>query len=96
MRRIIERVVTVVTTTTWKISWEADPPHSTHTGGPASENLPHLDQLAETPQSAQTISPVIGVKEDDLWVKKPVNTQMTDNRPEDSDSHKRKKGHRKS
>ena len=25
MRRIIERVVTVVTTTTWKISWEADP-----------------------------------------------------------------------
>jgi hypothetical protein len=24
MRRIIERVVTVVTTTTWKISWEAD------------------------------------------------------------------------
>ena len=28
MRRIIERVVTVVTTTTWKISWEADPPHA--------------------------------------------------------------------
>ena len=25
MRRIIERVVTVVTTTTWKISWENDP-----------------------------------------------------------------------
>jgi hypothetical protein len=25
MRRIIERVVTVVTTTTWKISWEAEP-----------------------------------------------------------------------
>ena len=25
MRRIIERVVTVVTTTTWTISWEADP-----------------------------------------------------------------------
>jgi hypothetical protein len=24
MRRIIERVVTVVTTTTWKISWEPD------------------------------------------------------------------------
>ncbi len=28
MRRIIERVVTVVTTTTWKISWETDPPES--------------------------------------------------------------------
>lgn len=26
MRRIIERVVTVVTTTTWKISWEPDTP----------------------------------------------------------------------
>ena len=28
MRRIIERVVTVVTTTTWKISWEPDLPAS--------------------------------------------------------------------
>ena len=28
MRRIIERVVTVVTTTTWKISWETEPPPS--------------------------------------------------------------------
>lgn len=27
MRRIIQRVVTVVTTTTWQISWETDPPH---------------------------------------------------------------------
>jgi hypothetical protein len=26
MRRIIERVITVVTTTTWKISWEAESP----------------------------------------------------------------------
>lgn len=25
MRRIIQRIVTVVTTTTWKISWETDP-----------------------------------------------------------------------
>jgi hypothetical protein len=30
MRRIIERVVTVVTTT-WKISWEADPPFANTT-----------------------------------------------------------------
>jgi hypothetical protein len=30
MRRIIEKVVTVVTTTTWKISWEADTPPADH------------------------------------------------------------------
>lgn len=28
MRRIIERIVTVVTTTTWTISWSDDPPPS--------------------------------------------------------------------
>ena len=36
MRRLIERVVTVVTTTTWKISWEADPTASM----PAEEAAP--------------------------------------------------------
>ena len=53
MRRIIERVVTVVTTTTWKISWEADPsspgsadePNSLPSSGP--ELLPGTPRLAE-------------------------------------------------
>ena len=40
MRRIIERVVTVVTTTTWKISWEADPPYAEPGAEPVSPALP--------------------------------------------------------
>ena len=40
MRRIIERIVTVVTTTTWKISWEADPPASMPAVDPVFEDLP--------------------------------------------------------
>ena len=43
MRRIIERVVTGVTTTTWKISWEADPPHAE----PVSLALPGPEVLLQ-------------------------------------------------
>ena len=96
MRRIIERVVTVVTTTTWKISWEADPPHANHTGEPASENLPHADELTQTAQDAQTISSVIGETEDDLWLEKPLNTQTPEHLPENAHSYKTKKGNEKS
>ena len=45
MRRIIERVVTVVTTTTWKISWETDTPQPDHTADSVSNELPSLDAL---------------------------------------------------
>lgn len=47
MRRIIERVVTVVTTTTWKISWEDDPLRPTATTDPVSEELSALEMLPE-------------------------------------------------
>ena len=42
MRRIIQRVVTVVTTTTWKISWETDPPRPSSPLGatPAEDTVP--------------------------------------------------------
>ncbi len=46
MRRIIERTVTVVTTTTWKISWELDTPPSSserdpvHSAGSNTDALP--------------------------------------------------------
>ena len=40
MRRIIERVVTVVTTTTWKISWETDTPHRNPAADSVSNDLP--------------------------------------------------------
>jgi hypothetical protein len=47
MRRIIERVVTVVTTTTWKISWENDPPPQPQ-ADPISPALPSLETLSES------------------------------------------------
>jgi hypothetical protein len=57
MRRIIERVVTVVTTTTWKISWEADPPPP----GPQADavSLPSSDlEIAQsTPPRPTTTKP---------------------------------------
>lgn len=49
MRRIIERVVTVVTTTTWKISWEADSPE------PVSEELAQLEILPESTPPGPTV-----------------------------------------
>ena len=56
MRRIIERIVTVVTTTTWKISWEADPPQPVVPlrTSPAGESvsLPPSD-----PETQQSTSP---------------------------------------
>lgn len=66
MRRIIERVVTVVTTTTWKISWETDTPRpdpSTRSGHrhPAdsvSNELPSPDAITQTTASVIEIKEV--------------------------------------
>lgn len=60
MRRIIERVVTVVTTTTWKISWEADLSQS---AAPTSKDLSSLDSLSETLYDTQISSDQIETKE---------------------------------
>ena len=57
MRRIIERVVTVVTTTTWKISWETDTPQPDHPADSVSSDLPSPDAIT------QTTAPVIEIKE---------------------------------
>jgi len=48
MRRIIERVVTVVTTTTWKISWEADAHPSGTAADPVSDGTLHLEILPDS------------------------------------------------
>ena len=63
MRRIIERVVTVVTTTTWKISWEADPPPAQAVTDPASDPF---SALANLPELTPTGPTVIEIKEADL------------------------------
>ena len=47
MRRIIERVVTVVTTTTWKISWEDDPLHAQPMADPIPDELSDPEVLSE-------------------------------------------------
>ena len=60
MRRIIERVVTVVTTTTWKISWEAD----AHPSGPAAD--PVSDGPLLLPESTSPGPTVFEPKEVDL------------------------------
>jgi len=48
MHRIIERIVTVVTTTTWRISWKPDTPHPDHPTGTDPINLPIPEHLAST------------------------------------------------
>ena len=63
MRRIIERVVTVVTTTTWRISWETDSPHSDYPMDPVSNDLPGPDVLSETVYDTQASSQVSETKE---------------------------------
>ena len=68
MRRIIERIVTTVTTTTWKISWETDTPHASrnHQADPISNDLSDPDVLSETAQSLQPDLTVTEIKEVDL------------------------------
>ena len=54
MRRIIERVVTVVTTTTWTISWQDDQPFPDPQPAPADENLFQHQLQPHTQQSDPT------------------------------------------
>lgn len=55
MRRIIERVVTVVTTTTWKISWEADPPQPDTAEKSVSPQSVLLEASQSTPPRLATV-----------------------------------------
>jgi hypothetical protein len=84
MRRIIERVVTVVTTTTWKISWEADTPHSDSPADPASNDLPNPKFLSDVAHRVQSDPLVIETKEADLQEPKTETNPMGDEPPQDS------------
>ena len=46
MRRIIERVVTVVTTTTWTITWQDDALHPDPQTGSDADNIPKPEILS--------------------------------------------------
>jgi hypothetical protein len=58
MRRIIERVVTVVTTTTWKISWENDPSPAQPEANPVSPELPDVLTESAPPETKEVDGPV--------------------------------------
>jgi hypothetical protein len=68
MRRIIERTVTVITTTTWKISWQEDALPSNPRPDSADDESLKPVVFPETVQHTEQFSPVTEEQEDDLWV----------------------------
>lgn len=77
MRRIIERTVTVVTTTTWTIYWKDDPLHPSSKADPVHPAEFKTEDLS----TAQLTSPVIEIKEADTTIEEnPVdpNNQSKD------------------
>ena len=80
MRRIIERVVTVVTTTTWTISWQDDSIQSNLQPDPVTE----LDSSHETAKHIQNFSSVITTKEDDSAETKTITDSAADELPNKS------------
>jgi len=65
MRRIIERIVTVVTTTTWKISWETDPSQVQPGADLVSNEVSFPDILSETASGTEQAPAVHNAKEVD-------------------------------
>lgn len=61
MRRVIERVVTVVTTTTWTISWQDDLSHPEPQGDSVNGNL---SQSLEDTQRSNQIDSTRSTKEE--------------------------------
>ena len=74
MRRIIERKVTVVTTTTWTISWKDDPLQ------PSSEadSIHSTESNTDTLSAAQITAPIIEIKEAEI-TEEPTNLSKTSN-----------------
>jgi len=75
MRRIIERIVTVVTTTTWKISWEADPPQpgTPLRTSPAGESVSLPSSDRETQQITSPRPTAAEIKEVNVTVRDDPN-----------------------
>ena len=89
MRRIIERVVTVVTTTTWTISWQDDTIRASGDvqPDPVTDNLPESDFSRATAKHIQKFSSVIQTKEVEPAETKIETDLMTDEPPEDSHTY---------
>ena len=95
MRRIIERTVTVVTTTTWTISWQDDTLHLDPQADPVADNFPESDISHETAKHIQKFSPVTQTKEADISETEKVINQTADEPPDNSYSDQSKKGNEK-
>jgi hypothetical protein len=80
MRRIIERTVTVVTTTTWTISWQDDAIRADPEAGRADQAGLQPKVLPDTAQHARQFSSVIETKEADPPQTK-TETDPTADRP---------------
>jgi hypothetical protein len=95
MRRIIERTVTVVTTTTWTISWQDDALHHNPQSDPVDNDFPEADVLNKTTQHTQKFSPVIETKEADPAETKTETDLTSDEPPDDPYFYQSKKGNEK-
>jgi hypothetical protein len=87
MRRTIERTITVVTTTVWKISWQDDPTPSDPTPDSVVNQFlqPVIssEMVQDTVQHTAQFPTVTEQKEVDLWVEKPVAKKATDELSDD-------------
>ena len=95
MRRIIERTVTVVTTTTWTISWQDDALHLDPQANSVADNFPQSDVSHETAKHIQKISSVIETKEADVSEAEKVINHTADEPPDDPYFYQSKKGNEK-
>ena len=97
MRRIIERTWTIVTTTTWTISWREDAIHLYPEADPDADDFPELLVLQEkTTQHIQQYPPRIETKEVDLAETEKVIDQTAVQPPDDPYFYQSKKGNEKS
>ena len=92
MRRIIERTVTVVTTTTWTISWQEDAFHPNSQTDIASDQVPQSEISQETAKHIQKFSPVIETKEADVSQAEEVINHTAEEPPDDPYFYHSKKG----
>jgi hypothetical protein len=94
MRRIIERVVTVVTTTTWTITWQDDSLHALRDpqAGPASDDFPKPDVSEEAAKHIRKFSPVTTTKEVDPVEKKKEKDSKAGDLPLTPKSNQKSKG----
>ena len=96
MRRIIERTVTIVTTTIWRISWQEDALHLDPEADPDADDSPERVVLQEkTVQHIQQFPLLTETKEVDASETEKVINQTADEPPDDPYFYQSKKGNEK-